>query len=211
MKNNTIPYIIIYSGEFKVFRAKLTDREILRVLDKLTDISVLGNSDIEFKNEYQQLYFDKLLTHYEKNIRAYKAKVENGKKGGRPKSTLQTHLPETVNTPTDNGLPPAVYDITCNPNIEKVFELYRSNCPSLKPLKYERRNRETLELVAKFLEETNNDFDYFKMVCQNADKQKVICDNALDFKGVVKNHIALYNEKFKKGNAEIGTKLTFND
>ena len=53
--------------------------------------------------------------------------------------------------------------------------------------------------MAKFLSETNGDLEYLKEVCQKANKQRVICDNVLDFKSVIKNHIAINNEKFWKG------------
>lgn len=203
MENNTIPYFIIYSGEFKVFRGKLTEEEILKVFDKLSDISVLGMSDIEFTNEFQQLYFDKLLVHYEKNLKAYRAKVENGKKGGRPRNQSSSILAPSEVEGGGNPPPlPPTYDITCNVDIDKAFNIYREICNNLKPLKYERRNRETLELVAKFLLETGNDFDYLKDVCQKANKLKVICDTALDFKSVIKNHISIFNGKFSKGDSE---------
>lgn len=211
MKNLTVPYFVIYSGEYKVFRGKLTEAELLQVFDKLSDIGVLGMSDIELTNEFQELYFEKLFAQYEKNLKAYRAKVENGKKGGRPKNT------STLNTPSiEAGIdpppppPPESYDITCNNNIEKVFNTYRELCPDLKPIKYERRNRDTLDLVARFLVETNNDFEYLKDVCLKANKLKVIGDYALDFKGVIRNHISISNEKFKKGGENLGNKLKFN-
>lgn len=216
MENNTIPYFIVYSGEFKVFRGKLTEDEILKVFDKLSDISVLGMSDIEFTNEFQQLYFDKLLVHYEKNLKAYKAKVENGKKGGRPpKNTILPINPQNTPSGSLGGEPippsPPSYDITCNVDIDKCFNIYRELCKDLRPLKYERRNRNTIELVAGFLAETENDFGYFEEVCKKANKLKILCNNALDFKGVIRNHIAIYNEKFAKGGENIGTKLRFNN
>ena len=209
MTNITVPYFVIYSGEYKVFRGKLTKDEILRVFDKLSDIGVLGMSDIEFTNEFQELYFEKLFAQYEKNLKAYRAKVENGKKGGRPKSVkvpLTTPSQEEAPVPP----PPPRYDVTCNVNIDKVFSLYKELCKDLKPLHYERRNRETLELVAKFLDEVESNYDYIKEVCVKANELKGLCDNALDFRGVIRNHIAIYNEKFKKGGGDIGSKLKFN-
>lgn len=105
---NTIPYFVIYSGEYKVFRNKLNEEEMLKVIDKISDISVLGVSDIEFTNPFQQLFFDKLLAQYEKNLRSYIAKVENGKKGGRPKKE-ETPI-DNVSKPKANSPPVFVPD-----------------------------------------------------------------------------------------------------
>lgn len=213
MEDNTIPYFVIYSGEYKVFRTKLSSDEILQVIDKVSDISVLGISDIEFQNEYQELYFQKLLKHYKKNLKAYQAKVENGKKGGRPRknhTTNSTNPTEEVVGGETPPSPPITYDITCNNNIEKCFSIYSEECKDLKPIKYERRSRDVLELVAQFLAETSCDFEYFKEVCIKANEQKTLCDNALDFKSVVKNHISINNEKFKKNEkGTVVSKLKF--
>ncbi len=102
---------------------------------------------------------------------------------------------------------PEFYD-PADPRIEKCFEIYSQVCSDLPRLRYERRARDVRDLVAQFLNETGGDFDYFKEVCQKANKQKVICNNTLDFKSVIKNHIAINNEKFKKGGI-VG--LQFND
>ncbi len=202
MKNNTIPYFVIFSGEYKVFRTILTEEEMLKVIDKISEISVLGDSSIEFTSPHQELYFEKLLLHYEKNLKTYMSKVNNGKKGGRPKKNKEPILTQSK--------PVTAYDITCNPHIDKCFAVYKEYCKDLKPIRYERRNRETLDLVAKFLEETQADFDYFKEVCIKANELKVICDNAIDFKSVIKNHIAISNEKFKKDDKNtVVTKLKF--
>lgn len=96
---NTIPYFVIYSGEYKVFRNKLSEEEMLQVIDKISDISVLGVSDIEFTNPFQELYFEKLIAQYTKNLRSYLAKVENGKKGGRPKKVDEPSNEPKANSP----------------------------------------------------------------------------------------------------------------
>ena len=66
-----------------------------------------------------------------------------------------------------------------------------------------------MDLLSNFLYETENNLDYFKEVCTKANKQKTICDNVLDFKSILKNHIAISNEKFKKGGENLGNKLKF--
>lgn len=209
MDKKTMPYFPISSGEYKAFRTKLTDAELIKVLDKISDVAVFGTSNIVFETEFQELFYDKLKTLYDKNLKSYNASVENGKKGGRPRRDLSGEV-KITEVPVMLPQKPIAYDITCNPLIDKVFKIYEDNCKDLKPIRYEKRNRETLEMVAKFLMETSNDFEYFKEVCVKANQQKVICDNALDFKSVIKNHISISNEKFKKGSSgELMSKLKF--
>ena len=217
MEIETMPYFPVSSGEYKAFRGKLTDAEILEVLDKISDIACFGFSNIEFTNSFQDAFFNKLELLYGKNLSKYKSCINNGKKGGRPPKVTHKEVSISTESPVEGAegdtppaLPPPNYDITCNTHIEQCFKIYNEICKDLKAVKYERRNRATLSLVAEFLEETQYDYDYFKDVCKKANEQKVLCNNALDFKGVIKNHIAIYNEKFKKTDGvKVTTKLKF--
>lgn len=212
MEIKTMPHFPVSSGEYKAFRNKLSDAEILEVLDKISDVACFGYSDIELTNPFQITFFEKLEILYSKNLNKYKSCINNGKKGGRPpKSKEEDIKPQKSEEKEIEVSPPKpVYDITCNPNIDKCFNIYKEYCKDLKPVRYERRSRDILELVAQFLDETQMDFDYLKNVCIKANEQKTICDNALDFKGVLKNHISINNEKFKKNEkGKVISKLKF--
>lgn len=101
-------------------------------------------------------------------------------------------------------------DAFFDPLTDKCFAIYSENCKNLLPLKFEKRNKEIRELLSNYLYETNNDLEYFKEVCTKANEQKQICDVRLDFKGVLKNHISIYNEKFKKAEkGKVVSKLKF--
>ena len=205
MEIETMPYFPISSGEYKAFRSKLSDAEFLQVIDKLSDVACFGFSNIELENPFQVTFFNKSMLLYEKSLNKYKSSVNNGKKGGRPRKSEGGEPPDLKPI-----TPRPIYDITCNPNIDKCFVIYNEICKDLKPVRYERRSRDILELVAQYLEETSFDFEYFKEVCAKANEQKTLCNNALDFKGVVKNHIAICNEKFKKAETgKVVSKLKF--
>lgn len=100
-------------------------------------------------------------------------------------------------------------DTLTDPLAEKCFSIYSELCKNLPRLKFERRSKDIRELLSNYLYETENDLEYFKQVCTKANIQKTICDNVIDFKSILKNHIAIYNEKFKKGVDNIGDALKF--
>ena len=154
-------------------------------------------------------YIDKCKIKYEDTCN--KRREAANKRWMAEKNRQNKEINEDSSLITPQTSPPRpVYDITCNPHIDKCFDIYKEYCKDLKPLKYERRSRDIMEMVARFLDETQMDFDYFKDVCKKANDQKTICDNALDFKGVLKNHISIYNEKFKKGSSgKVVSKLKF--
>lgn len=79
-------------------------------------------------------------------------------------------------------------DLLYNPNIQKVFEIYKQNCPNLIPIRFEKRNVEFLGMLAKFLEQIEQDFDYFESVCIKANKLKKIVKTKIDLKMLINNH-----------------------
>lgn len=110
----------------------------------------------------------------------------------------------------DNKIENKKRDILFDPLLDKCFSIYSEICIDLPKLRFERRSKEIRELLSNYLFETENDLEYFKDVCTKANKLKILCDNKLDFKSVIKNHIAIANGKFQKeDNSQVMSKLKF--
>lgn len=84
-------------------------------------------------------------------------------------------------------------DLMFDDNINKVFDLYRDNCPDLVPLKFETRDLELRQAIKDFLIFIDFDFSYFFELCQKANKQRLLLDNKIDIKSLVKNHTRIYS------------------
>ena len=201
MKNQNF----LMSIEHEEIFENLTDEQAGRLIKQIFHYAKSGavpDADLKLAFIPIRQYIDKCKLKYEDICEKRRSSAKKRWENSNNEDRQEPPKPEN---------PPSLhYDITCNPNIDKCFNIYKEYCKNLKPIRYERRNRETLELVAKFLDETQSDFNYFKEVCIKANEQKVICDNALDFKGVIKNHISIYNEKFKKAEkGKVVSKLKF--
>ena len=85
----TIPYFLVYVADFKALRHKLSNDEIIEILDAISDLCLYGETDYIPQNRFQQVWFEKLQTSFIKNLAKYKTCVENGKKGGRPPKTQE--------------------------------------------------------------------------------------------------------------------------
>lgn len=94
-------------------------------------------------------------------------------------------------------------DLLYNPNIKKVFDIYKQNCTYLIPIRFEKRNVEFLGMLAKFLEQIEYDFDYFEGVCVKANKLKKIVKTKIDLKMLINNH-----ERISSGFYDTGQKET---
>lgn len=324
-QDRTVPYFNLYASDFLAYKSKLTDAEMIEVLQAICDICLFGDSDFNSDKLFQKRYFEKIKNDLSRNAKKYSASVENGKKGGRPKKKPENTPPDDwqemleffdyscvccgaklskENPPTKDHIMPRVnggsddisnlqplcrecnsskcadhatdyrlkykipdylknkwkinlektqekpigflsetqlepdsnldktntiqyntiqdnriennnfddikkLDTLSNPIAETCFKMYSDICTNLLPLKFERRSKAVRDLLSEYLYETNNDMDYFKEVCTKANDLKQICDVRLDFKSVLKNHISISNEKFKKGNGNIGSKLKF--
>ena len=111
----------------------------------------------------------------------------------------------------DNKIKDKKIDILFDPLLDKCFSIYSEICVDLPKLRFEKRSKEIRELLSNYLFETESDLEYFKDVCAKANKLKVLCDNKLDFKGIIKNHIAIANGKFQKDDSSnVISKLKFN-
>lgn len=83
-----------------------------------------------------------------------------------------------------------------NPLIDDCFSLYKENCPNLLKLGFEPRNRQLREELTQFLQEIDCDIGYFKELCENANKLRLIANKPIDFKSMIRNHIGITNGKY---------------
>ena len=143
-----------------------------------------------------------------------------GKLGGRPKKKKPQENPketpnvnENVNVNVnvnenenvnaigflceENFLEPKTkIDPFTNPLIDDCFSLYKENCPNLLKLGFEPRNRQLREELTLFLQEIDCDIGYFKELCENANKLRLIANKPIDFKSMIRNHIGITNGKY---------------
>lgn len=88
-------------------------------------------------------------------------------------------------------------DPWCGEYFERIFSIYQTECKNLAPITFEKRNREIREKITQFLEETQDNYEYFRQVCIKANELIVIANNKIDFKSLLNNHIGIMNDKYK--------------
>lgn len=213
---NIIPYFNVYTADFKVFKEKLSNQEIVEILNAISDLCLYAETDYKPKTKYQAIWFNKLKNDFDKNLSRYKSCVTNGKKGGRPRKinpdeTQEKPMgflgvnpnetqPESIkyNKIEYNKIKKNNIDIYCNKEFEKCFDIYKEVCTKLTPLRFERRSKAILEELSSFLDEIEYNFDYFKELCEKANQLEKIVDSKIDFKTMIKNHIGITNGKYDK-------------
>lgn len=120
---------------------------------------------------------------------------------GRKKTEIKSGSTKIEVIPlTDNYEPFSETDYLTNPNIDKVFEVYKKECPDLLKLSFEPRNAKTREEINTFLKEIDSDIGYFTELCKKANKLKYIVNKKIDFKSLIKNHIGINNGKYEDDN-----------
>jgi hypothetical protein len=92
--------------------------------------------------------------------------------------------------------PKTKIDPFTNPLIDDCFSLYKEHCPNLLKLGFEPRNRQLREELTLFLQEIDCDIGYFKELCENANKLRLIANKPIDFKSMIRNHIGISNGKY---------------
>ena len=80
-----MPYFMIYTADFKVLKDKLSDKEIVEILNAISDLCLYAETDFVPSNKFQEIWFNKLKDDFLKNLAKYKTCIANGSKGGRPK------------------------------------------------------------------------------------------------------------------------------
>lgn len=81
-----VPYFMVYTSDFKVIKEKLNDKQIVQLFNAISDLCLYGETDFVAENKFQAIWFEKLKKDFGKNLNKYKSCINNGKKGGRPKT-----------------------------------------------------------------------------------------------------------------------------
>lgn len=129
------PVFSIFAEDFELMKAKLSADEIVEMLSALSELCFFGETEYKPKNKIQEYFWDKLKDKFFYDLSNYKASVENGKKGGRPRNkaiknpeqnpeqnpanNLNKTQDKTQNEPTKKPL------VTCHLNPE--YNLNKNN------------------------------------------------------------------------------------
>jgi hypothetical protein len=95
-------------------------------------------------------------------------------------------------------------DIFINPDYENIFKIYKEECSELIPLSFERRNKQTVELLYNFLKEIDYDFEKFRQICKKGNETKTIANKKIDFKSLINNYIGILNGKYLENSNKRG-------
>lgn len=87
---------------------------------------------------------------------------------------------------------------------EKYFKIYEQECPQLVKLGFERRDNKTFVALAEFRTVTEGNLEYFRAVCQKANKLVIIANNKIDFRSILNNHIGIYGDKYNSNDTKAG-------
>jgi hypothetical protein len=88
-KIKIMPYYMVYAADFKVLRDKLSNDDIVTLLNAISDLCLYGETDYTPATKFQEIWFGKFKDDFLKSLKKYKTSVENGKLGGRPKKTQE--------------------------------------------------------------------------------------------------------------------------
>lgn len=80
------PVFSIFAEDFELMKAKLSADEIVEMLSALSELCFFGETEYKPKNKIQEYFWDKLKDKFFYDLSNYKASVENGKRGGRPRN-----------------------------------------------------------------------------------------------------------------------------
>jgi len=100
-------------------------------------------------------------------------------------------------------------DIYLSPEIEKVFEIYKSECPDLIALTFERKNGKVRESIGEFLNVLDYDLEEVKEICKKANALVTIATNKIDLQSILNNYTGIKSGKYLNKTAKKG--LTQND
>lgn len=153
----------------------------------------IRNKDISFKKEKKEKSFQSFQNSADlpENLR------ECGIYGNN--TLLEANKKETGEV----FKPPKTTDPYINSELEGYFRLYEELCPNLPRLRYERRNAQIRELLARFIDEIDDDVGYFKSLCEKANDLKKICERQIDFKMLINNHIGIFNGKYENDSFDV--------
>lgn len=184
-----------------IFGKKVKREDFLNLNAEKIQIKELGNGKI-FLIDYI-LFQNKLnsLDDLNPNFSVHKGIIERLNKNNVFETLNQPLGSLTLEGLQDKGMGIGKgknLDINCSPEIEKVFEIYKSECKDLLPLTYERSDRKTRESVGEFLQTINYNFEDFKDICQKANKLVVIATSKIDLQSILNNFKGIKSGKYKK-------------
>ncbi len=84
-------------------------------------------------------------------------------------------------------------DLMFDSNIQKVFDIYKTECKNLIPLGFEPKNIKIRQRVWEFLNLISGDFEYLKELFKKANTLKVIVKRKIDFQMLLNNHERIFS------------------
>ena len=96
-----IPYYKSYATDLVTYQLRLTPDKMIKAQTAIAEICLYGETNYNPENSIEKMYFDKMHTDLKASIKTYRASVENGKLGGRPKTQKKPIGSSRVN-PIDN-------------------------------------------------------------------------------------------------------------
>lgn len=81
---------------------------------------------------------------------------------------------------------------------QKVFDIYKQTCTNLIALSFEPRNKRVLDKVNSYLNEINNDFEQYKLLCEKANHLQKIAETKIDFEMMLNCYIGIMNGKYEQ-------------
>ncbi len=108
------PTISLFTEDFELMKAKLSADEMIAILSGISDLCMFGETEYRPENSKQAYFWQKLKTKFNYDLSAYRASIENGKKGGAPKGNTNAQKqprnnPETTQKQPSCHLSPVNY------------------------------------------------------------------------------------------------------
>lgn len=205
---------IIERGSF-ISSYGIIARELRLTVQKVRTsfLKLISTGEITYKSTSQ--YSIITINNYElyqENNKQNNNQITNNQQTNNKQITTNKNEKNEKNERNIISLSVANPDLIFDKNVNKVFELYKANCTSLVPLKFETRDITLRQTILDFLNFIDFDFSYFVEVCQKANKQVHLLDNKIDLKSLIKNHERLYSGFYaQRKNSETNTDKEDND
>lgn len=165
----TKPTMSLFAEDFELMKAKLSSDEIVAILSGVSDLCIFGETNYQPETKTQTYFWDKVKDKFDYDLRAYKASIENGKKGakygalgGRPKKQkTPEETPSKTPSKTPNKTPSCHLSLVNN--ISPI-----SPSGDISPLK-EKFSKPSIEEIRSYCQEKGLSvdpqafFDYFEV------------------------------------------------
>lgn len=97
----TKPTLSLFAEDFELMKGRLSSDEIIAIISGISDMCIFGETNYQPETKVQTYFWDKVKEKFDYDLRAYRASVENGKKGGAPKGN-QNARKQPKNNPENN-------------------------------------------------------------------------------------------------------------